>query len=119
MKIADSVVLSLLMCYNVTVMCLSIGTPKIINFPFVPNGKSIIFRCPKIWAYYSLIIMCINIGTPKNHYCPFVTNGKVVELGVPIFKHFRVFFNTDHAPFVLASQNSIIIPNHNKDNYIK
>ena len=22
-----------------TVMCLSIGTPKIINFPFVPNGK--------------------------------------------------------------------------------
>ena len=31
-----------------TVMCLSIGTPKIINFPFVPNGKLIIFRCPKI-----------------------------------------------------------------------
>ena len=32
----------------VTLMCLSIGTPKIINFPFVPNGKFIIFRCPKI-----------------------------------------------------------------------
>ena len=31
-----------------TVMCLSIGTPKIINFPFVPNGKLIILRCPKI-----------------------------------------------------------------------
>ena len=31
-----------------TLMCLSIGTPKIINFPFVPNGKFIIFRCPKI-----------------------------------------------------------------------
>ena len=31
-----------------TVMCLSIGTPKIINFPFVPNGKFIIFGCPKI-----------------------------------------------------------------------
>ena len=30
-----------------TLMCLSIGTPKIINFPFVPNGKFIIFRCPK------------------------------------------------------------------------
>ena len=32
---------------NSTVMCLSIGTPKIINFPFVPNGRLIIFRCPK------------------------------------------------------------------------
>ena len=31
-----------------TLMCSSIGTPKIINFPFVPNGKFIIFRCPKI-----------------------------------------------------------------------
>ena len=31
-----------------TIMCLSIGTPKIMNFPFVPNGKFIIFRCPKI-----------------------------------------------------------------------
>ena len=30
------------------VMCLSIGTPKIINFPFVPNGKLIIFRCSRI-----------------------------------------------------------------------
>ena len=29
-----------------TAMCLSIGTPKIINFPFVPNGKFVIFRCP-------------------------------------------------------------------------
>ena len=29
-----------------TIMCLSIGTPKIINFPFVPNGKFVIFRCP-------------------------------------------------------------------------
>ena len=31
-----------------TVMYLNIGTPKIIDFPFVPNGKFIIFRCPKI-----------------------------------------------------------------------
>ena len=44
-----------------TVMCLSIGTPKIINFPFVPNGKLIIFRYPKIKAHYSLIMMCLNI----------------------------------------------------------
>ena len=74
-------------------MCLSIGTPKnwakIINFPFVPNGKFIIFRCPKIWAHYILIMMCLNIGTPNNHHFPFETNEKVVVLGVPILKHFR------------------------------
>ena len=37
-----------------TVMCLSSGTPKIINFPFVPNGKLIIFDVPifrRITAY--------------------------------------------------------------------
>ena len=28
--------------------CLSIGTPKTINFPFVPNGKLMLFRCPNI-----------------------------------------------------------------------
>ena len=33
-----------------TVMCLSIGTTKIINFPFVPNGKLIILRCQKIFC---------------------------------------------------------------------
>ena len=71
-------------------MCLSIGTPKIINFPFVPNGKFIIFRCPKIWAKYSLIIMRSNTGTPNNHHFLFGTNGKVLVLGVPILKHFRV-----------------------------
>ena len=27
-------------------MCLSIGTPKIINFPFVPNGKLSILGVP-------------------------------------------------------------------------
>ena len=51
----------------ITVMCLSIGTPTTINFPFVANVKLIIFRCPKIWVHYSLIIMYSNIGIPKNH----------------------------------------------------
>ena len=73
-----------------TVMCLSIGTPKIINFPFVPHGKLFIFRCPKLWTHYNLIIMCLNIGTPKNHHFSFGTNGKGVVLGVPILQHFRV-----------------------------
>ena len=31
-----------------TVMCLSIGTPQKINFPFVPNGKFIILGVPKV-----------------------------------------------------------------------
>ena len=34
--------------------CLSTGTPKTINFPFVPNGKFMVFRCPNIWAYYDI-----------------------------------------------------------------
>ena len=75
-------------------MCLSIGTPKINNFPFVPNEKLSIFRCLKIWAHYSLIILCLNIGTPKNHHFLFGTNGTVVMLGVPTFKHFRVILIT-------------------------
>ena len=60
------------------------------NFPFAPNGKFIIFRCPKVWANYSLNIMCSNIGTPNSHHFPFGTNGKEVLLGVPVLKHFRV-----------------------------
>ena len=31
-----------------TLKCLRLGTPKIINFPFVPNGKLIDFMCPNI-----------------------------------------------------------------------
>ena len=61
-----------------------------INFPFVPNGNLIIFRCSKIWTHYSLSVMCLNIGTPNNHYFPFGTNENVEVLGVPILKHFRV-----------------------------
>ena len=62
------------------------GHLKIINFPFVPNGKLIILGVPK----FGHIVMCLNIGTPNNHHFPFGTKGKVVVLGVPILKHFRV-----------------------------
>ena len=31
-----------------TLECLNIGTPKPINFPFVPNGKLMIIRYPNI-----------------------------------------------------------------------
>ena len=36
-----------------TLKCLSIGTPKIINFLFVSNGKLMIFRCPNIQTDYN------------------------------------------------------------------
>ena len=52
--------------YGTTLKCLSIGTPKTSNFPFDPNGKLIIFRCPKIWPHYSPVIMCLKFGTLKN-----------------------------------------------------
>ena len=67
-----------------------LGHLEIINFPFVPNEKLIIFMCSKIWAHYSLIIMCLTIGTPKNYHFLFGTNENVVVLVVPILKHFRV-----------------------------
>ena len=34
-----------------TQKCLSIRTPKTINFPFVSNGKLIVSRCPNIQAH--------------------------------------------------------------------
>ena len=83
-----------------TVKCLLIGTPKIIKFSFVLNVKLIIFRYPKIWAHYSLVIMYSNIGTPKTINFPFGTNGKLMVLGVPIFKHFSVHFNSRDIPLL-------------------
>ena len=50
-----------------TLMCLSIGTPKAINFPFVSNEKLMFFRCPNIQAHYSEAVIYLNFGTPKNN----------------------------------------------------
>ena len=47
--------------------CLSIGTHKTINFPFVSNGKLIVFMCPNIQAHYNEAIVYLNFGTPKNN----------------------------------------------------
>ena len=52
--------------YN-TLKCLSIGTPKIINFPFVSNGKLMIFRCPNIQTDCNEAVLCLNFGTPENN----------------------------------------------------
>ena len=51
----------------ITLKCLSIGTPKIINFPFVSNGKLMVFRCPNIQAYCNEAVLCLNFGTPENN----------------------------------------------------
>ena len=64
-----------------TLKCLSIGTPKIINFPFVSNGKLMVFRSPNIQAHYNEAVLCLKFGTPEN----------LSFLGVPgILKHIRV-----------------------------
>ena len=42
-------------------MCLSIVTHKTINFPFVPNGKLMVFRYPNILSTSGLSI-CKIIG---------------------------------------------------------
>ena len=52
---------------SITLKCLSIGTPKIINFPFVSNGKLMIFRCPNIQTDYNEAVLCLNFGTPENN----------------------------------------------------
>ena len=50
-----------------TLKCLSIGTPKIINFPFVSNGKLMFFRGPNIQAHCNEAVLCLNFGTPENN----------------------------------------------------
>ena len=50
----------------VTLKCLSIGTPTTINFPFVANGKLMVFRCTNIQVHYNEAVIYLNFGTPKN-----------------------------------------------------
>ena len=50
-----------------TLKCLSIGTPKIINFPFVSNGKFMVITCPSIQAHLNEAVLCLNFGTPENN----------------------------------------------------
>ena len=50
-----------------TLKCLSIGTSKTINFPFVSNWKLMGFRCPNIQTHYNEAVIYLNFGTPKNN----------------------------------------------------
>ena len=53
--------------YGNTLKCLSIGTPKTINFPFVSSGKLMFFRFPNVQAHYNDTVIYLNFGTPKNN----------------------------------------------------
>ena len=57
----------LLIMITDTLKCLSIGTPKAINFPFVSNEKLMFFRCPSIQAICNEAVIYLNFGTPKNN----------------------------------------------------
>ena len=52
---------------DITLKCLSIGTPKTINFPLVANGKLVAFKCPNIKAHYHEAVIYLIFGTPKNN----------------------------------------------------
>ena len=69
--------------FKSTLKCLSIGTPKIINFPFVSNGKFMVFTCPNIQAYYNEALLCLNLGHLKRMNFPFGTNGKYIIFRCP------------------------------------
>ena len=50
-----------------TLKCLSIGTPKAFNFPFVSSEKLMFLRCPSIQAHCNEAVIYLNFGTPKNN----------------------------------------------------
>ena len=50
-----------------TLKCLSIGTPKFINFLFVSNGKLMFFRCSNSQAHCNEAVLCPNFGTSENN----------------------------------------------------
>ena len=50
-----------------TVMYVSIGTYKILNFPFVPNGKLIILDVPKLRHITVYCICCYHFTFDSQH----------------------------------------------------
>ena len=66
-----------------TLKCSSIGTPKIINFPFVPNGKLMILGVP-IFEHIIIRLKSAKIlGHLKIMNFPFGTNGKFITFRCP------------------------------------
>ena len=67
----------------ITVKCLNIGTPKITNFPFVPNGKLLILGVP-IFEHFIIRLLCAQIlGHLKIINFTFGTNGKFIAFRCP------------------------------------
>ena len=66
-----------------TLRCLNIGTPKTINFPFVPNATSIILGVP-IFEHIIIRLLCAQI---LEHLIiinfTFGTNGKFIAFRCP------------------------------------
>ena len=52
---------------NVPLKCLSIGTPKAINFPFVSNENLCFLGVPVFQAHCNEAVIYLNFGTPKNN----------------------------------------------------
>ena len=63
-----------------TLKCLSIGTPKAINFPFVSNEKLMFYRCPSIVMRLESTLI---LGHLKIMNFPFGTNGKFISFMCP------------------------------------
>ena len=66
-----------------TLKCLSIGTPKTINFPFVPNGKFTLLGVP-IFEHILIRLLCAQIlGHLKIINFTFRTNENFIILECP------------------------------------
>ena len=66
-----------------TLKCLSIGTPKIINFPFVSNGKLMFLGVPIFKHIVMRLYSALILGHLKIMNFPFGTNGKFIIFRCP------------------------------------
>ena len=63
--------------------CLNIGTPKNINFPFVPNGKLMILGVQILEHIISRLYCTQFLGHLEIIYITFGTNGKFIAYRCP------------------------------------
>ena len=66
-----------------TLKCLSIGTPKIFNFPFVSNGKLMFLGIPIIKHIVIRLYSAQILGHLKKMNFTFGTNGKFIIFRCP------------------------------------
>ena len=68
---------------SVTLKCLSIGTPKAINFPFVSNEKIVFLGFPVFKHIVMRLLSTSILGHLKIMNFPFGTNGKFIIFRCP------------------------------------